>query len=925
MPANVSAQKVPAFKIAAPVGTTQMALQFSYVDKSQVKGKVDFSLANAGSYYYDMDTYWSKYSQEDSFGNLPDTIKAHRAKINNVIIDRDFGENYRPTSLVRMFSYMTEITSIEGLNYLNTENVTSMHVMFSYCQKLRRVDLSNFKTSKVTDFSKMFEMCNFMTSLDVSSFDTSAAQNMYGMFCACWRLKSLELGQNFNTGNVVNMGEMFANCHALENIDVSGFNTAKVWNMSYMFSACNSVKKLDVSKFQTDSLRGMYGMFNGCWVLSDLDVSHFNTSKVEVMDRLFRMCQKLTNLDVSNFDMRKVKSASEMFDNCSGLTSLDVSKWETPVLEKMSNMFSAMNITRLDVRNFNFSNVKNMSFAFASAKLKELLANQTLLEASPENYEGVFMYVGTNTPCRLILPKAQIGLAESVFTSKQGSGTVDDPYYYGWLDGKFTLYEADRPTATLATNSTTGIKVLTFLPYKDLSYNDPATDGADGSYDLPAANALKPAWISDNAADNAKVINVIFDPEFKNARPINCRRWFAGMTGLERIYGFTYLDTRNTTDMSEMFLNCKSLTSLDITGLNTTNVTSMYAMFKGCSGLTSLNVKNFRTYSVTSMASMFEGCYKLETIGETDARHFSDDSNQHIEAMFKDCRALKSLDLDRFTTEKIMEYDDIFNGCWALQSLNIIGFSTESMGVYRMPRMFANCRSLETIRLGGLFICSYVEDASRLFDNCKNLKNISVVSPQFSFAKATNLSNMFNDCDALTSASLHSFTSRFNAKNATDISYMFAYCDGLQELDLTLAGFDASKLTDIVGLCQESKNLKEITVGNIDFRNIDDGVHGWGAFYDMSSKEKPILLNIDKDFDKGVLGTMQSGNPDYYVWREGYFTLGSEIGIHNAMIKGDGDGKDANSGWYTLDGRRLDAQPTQKGVYIHNNKKVVVR
>lgn len=535
------------------------------------------------------------------------------------------------------------------------------------------------------------------------------------------------------------------------------------------------------------------------------------------------------------------------------------------------------------------------------------------------------MYVGAETPCRLVLPKAQIGLAEKSFTSKQGSGTVSDPYCYGWLDGKFMLYEADRPTATLTTNATTGNKMLTFLPYKDLSYLAPANNGDDGAYDLPTAAERTPAWISSTTAENAKITAVVFDSGFASARPVNCRSWFAGMTGLQRINGLSYLNTRNVTDMSEMFLNCSSLTSLDITGLNTANVTGMYAMFKGCSGLTSLNVENFQTHNVTSMESMFEGCTKLETIGEANAINFTDTNNEHMQAMFKNCRALKSLDLKRFSTEKIMEYDELFYGCQSLQSLNIINFSTQGKGVYSMPKMFANCRALETIKFGGLFLCSDVKDASSLFEDCKSLKDISVATPQLNFSKATNLSRMFYGCNALSSASLHSFLSRFNAKNASNISYMFADCNGLEQLDLTLAGFDTTKIKDILSLCQGSKNLKELTVGNLDFSGIDEGTHGWGAFYDMSSADKPILLNINQNFDKSVLGTLHSGNPDYYIWREGYFVLDSEIGIHNALIKGDGDGKTAANEWYTLDGQRLDAQPTRKGIYIHNNKKVVVK
>jgi len=33
----------------------------------------------------------------------------------------------------------------------------------------------------------------------------------------------------------------------------------------------------------------------------------------------------------------------------------------------------------------------------------------------------------------------------------------------------------------------------------------------------------------------------------------------------------------------------------------------------------------------------------------------------------------------------------------------------------------------------------------------------------------------------------------------------------------------------------------------------------------------------------------------------------------------------ATARWFTLDGRRLQGQPTQKGVYINNGKKVVIK
>ena len=31
------------------------------------------------------------------------------------------------------------------------------------------------------------------------------------------------------------------------------------------------------------------------------------------------------------------------------------------------------------------------------------------------------------------------------------------------------------------------------------------------------------------------------------------------------------------------------------------------------------------------------------------------------------------------------------------------------------------------------------------------------------------------------------------------------------------------------------------------------------------------------------------------------------------------------SGWYTVDGKKLEQQPTRKGLYIHNGVKVVIK
>ena len=126
------------------------------------------------------------------------------------------------------------LTSIVGLENLNTSNVTDMSDMFHGCESLSTIDLSHFNTSKVTNMSGMFHGCESLSTIDLSHFNTSKVTNMSGMFKGCKSLSTINLS-HFNTSNVTYMGWMFSECKSLSTIDLSHFNTSKVTSMSGMF------------------------------------------------------------------------------------------------------------------------------------------------------------------------------------------------------------------------------------------------------------------------------------------------------------------------------------------------------------------------------------------------------------------------------------------------------------------------------------------------------------------------------------------------------------------------------------------------------------------------------------------------------------------------------------------------------------------
>ena len=170
----------------------------------------------------------------------PGWWSTHRYEIKKVVFEASFA-NARPTSCYYWFCNCSELTDIEGIENLNTENVTNMRGMFFNCPNLSSLDLTNFSTGNVTDMNAMFGYCH-LSSLDLTSFNTANVTNMYMMFISCQNLSSL---------------------------DLTSFNTANVTEMNFMFQGCSALTTIYASEmFVTDQVEG-YGMFKDCTNLKD--------------------------------------------------------------------------------------------------------------------------------------------------------------------------------------------------------------------------------------------------------------------------------------------------------------------------------------------------------------------------------------------------------------------------------------------------------------------------------------------------------------------------------------------------------------------------------------------------------------------------------------------------------------------------------
>ena len=231
--------------------------------------------------------------------------------VTKVVFDASF-KDFRPTTTNSWFYNLSALTTIEGLENLNTSAVTDMSSMFYGCSSLTSLNLSNLNTSAVTNMRDMFGDCSSLTSLNVSNFNTSAVTNMRDMFAGCTSLTELNVS-NFNTSAVTNMSRMFFRCFGLTSLNLSNFNTSKVTDMGRMFERCSGLTSLNLSNFNTSAVTDMSSMFEGCSGLQLLYVSSFNTSKVTDMSDMFRDCSGVTSLNVSNFNTSSVTDMSYMF------------------------------------------------------------------------------------------------------------------------------------------------------------------------------------------------------------------------------------------------------------------------------------------------------------------------------------------------------------------------------------------------------------------------------------------------------------------------------------------------------------------------------------------------------------------------------------------------------------------------------------
>jgi hypothetical protein len=437
-----------------------------------------------------------------------------------------------------------------------------------------------------------------------------------------------------------------------------------------------------------------------------------------------------------------------------------------------------------------------------------------------------------------------------------------------------------------------------------------------------------------------------------------------GNSAFERCDGLTSVTFGNsvTSIGGDAFMNCSSLASIEIPA----SVTSIGdRAFESCFSLASISVASGNTkyhsegncLIETATKTLIRGC-KTSVIptGVTSIG----------ECAFNGCSALTNIEIPDDVTSI---GDDAFSGCTGLTSVTF-GNSVTSIGDYA----FNGCNALTSIEIPA----SVTSIGDGAFYSCSSLASITIYAPSlttyvidaFGENAAGRKIYVFSDC-------VETYKAKASIMGVSNSDYIVPIPD------VTVSGVTANEAST-ASWCtyyHPAANVKINTTGveiykgalnglQLDLTKVDGNVIKAGqavilkasaaGTLDMElTSSTPTGDFSDNDLKGGT--TVASGYEAYTLSRgaDGTDVLGFykftgsldgnkahlELPINSSARGYIGFGEDGETGieavqttpdpsslrrgnedtWYSLDGRKMQGQPTKKGIYVRNGQKYIVK
>jgi surface protein len=537
---------------------------------------------------------------EDSYSSAPTWCSS---KVKKVVFDSSF-HDYSPRSTAYWFYNCSNLTTIEGLEYLKVDSVQTMDYMFYNCKSLTTLDLSGFNTSKLTSSQNMFSNCSKLTTIYGNSWnildnmESTAkakwliyqANQSYSnyMFYGCTRL----VGGN-GTRYDSSLKDDYKYCHVDGGSANPGYFTMKgpatlgaygvefkgtltlYYDTQKNARAGNKYditagqipewsEKTSITKAVIDDSFSSYAptsfanLFDGCYELRSISgLTNLNMSKVTDISGMFSDCCMLESIDLSNLNTQKVTDMSYLFQRCFSLKDIYYKNLNTANVTNMHGLFSScISLKSFGFNNLNTSNVTDMSDLFAGCISLNNLDVSKINTSKVKNMSGMF------AKCKSLM----------------------------FLDvSNFNTSNAEDMSRMF-----TGCNMLFYINLSN--FNTSKVTNMSYMFGTGPSSSFignQPTWTK----YYDKVISELGFSEGSNM-----------MFNID----VSHFDTSNVTDMSNMFGNCGMLSQLDLCSFNTSKVTNMSMMFWKCTNLKTISVLGtWNTANVKSGYNMFTDCNNL--------------------------------------------------------------------------------------------------------------------------------------------------------------------------------------------------------------------------------------------------------------------------------------------------------------------------
>ena len=507
------------------------------------------------------------------------------------------------------------------------------------------------------------------------------------LFRQCWKLTSINLDNCELNEKTLFYGTLKSNVTELSMVNTKLPSDTSSWNhVDYDDSSPNITEIRGIEDLDVSHVTSFKNLFNNFGKLTSLDLSRWDTSKATDMSNMFKNCSSLIEPPIKNIPI-SVKNTANMYNGCTSLTE-DIIIPTT--VTDCTGMFNGCTSMTHIHSNWNNSYVEGITStdcyvgctAITHIDDKNVISyeNDLGLDYVPTEWGGGGFGVDNTTIYVL-----DTSLGSSLEITMTERNDLQKPMYINWGDGT----EASvGHTHTYAKNGIYYVKVKGFIH----------TCNSSGANAMPSntrsiiTDIKRVAKLTRYNSDNYVYIDRLCYAlgNLGSLKTIDISNW-------ENFDVTINSSDDNKSSLVGLFYKCSSLTTIiGLDKLNTTNITSMKNMFYNCTSLQSLDLSNWNVSNVSDISGMFEGCTSLTSVNFNGW----DTSNvQYTNHMFKGCSALTTLNISMFNVSKVYSIQSMFENCTSLSNLNVKGLDFASIDAsYHSPseRLFYGCASLTT-------------------------------------------------------------------------------------------------------------------------------------------------------------------------------------------------------------------------------------